>query len=549
MRLSKCLALSCLTLSLLVPPALAIEPEIPANPIEANDVPGIEFSRRLSSYTWPGAERGFRQGITAFYASRANAPLWVDDTGFTNAAKQLIAEIREAGQWGLNADDYALPDTPASDADSRFAAELKVSVAAARYARDARGGRYEPTRLSLNIDRKPPLMATEQVLARLAAASDPAASLRTLHPQHPQFEKLRTIWLKWRDAKPEDIAAELAPQNEEPEQAKSSKSKKQAAKPVEPNPKKLAQRVLYNMEMWRWMPEQLGDYYINVNIPEFEFRVVKGNKIVHQERIVAGKPANQTPIFSDEMETVVFYPFWGVPDSIKVKELLPGLRRGGDPVSRQGLRIKYGNRDVHPSQVDWSTTDIRNFHVYQPPGRGNALGIVKFLFPNRHQVYLHDTPTKHLFNSAMRAYSHGCMRVRDPVKLAEVLLGNDKGWSHERIAQIIKAGQEDNAITLDRKVPVHITYFTVRVRDDGKPVFFRDIYGHEPLIQMGLDGKSNQIVLRKQNLDDLVGRSDPRSTGSDFFGGGFGGGFFSSAPPANTSSRDRSWVRNAFNND
>jgi murein L,D-transpeptidase YcbB/YkuD len=525
---------------------VANEPDPPAPPTLARDVPGIEFSRRLNAWNWPRDMRPLRQGVAAFYAGRSNAPIWTDDNGFNDRARAVIAELSKADDWGLRSSDYQAPAAPADDPDARFDAELALTAATLRYARDARGGRYDPNRLSLNIDRKPPILPPEQVLARLSAGEDAAAALKALHPQHPQFEKLRQLYLQLRDATPEQVATLTGIQQvveDEPTKPRKSKTKSQA-KP-DTDPKKIRARILYNMEMWRWMPERLGDYHITANVPEFKVRVMKDGKPLHTERVITGKVQNQTPLFSDEMEFVVFHPFWAVPDSIKVKELLPGLVRGKNTISRQGLRASYKGRDVDPYSVNWQMTDIRNFHIYQPPGRSNALGIVKFLFPNKHHVYMHDTPTKHLFKQSTRAFSHGCIRVRDPIRLAEILLENDKGWSPERIKSIIANGKEDNSITLDRKVPVHVTYFTAVVGDDGKPVFFRDIYGHERLIQMGLDGKAHQIVLKKQKLDDLVGMNRGQVRTYDSGWGNWGGGGYSTSQ----SSGDRSWIRNAFNND
>ena len=167
--------------------------------------------------------------------------------------------------------------------------------------------------------------------------------------------------------------------------------------------------------MWRWMPADLGATYLMVNVPEFQFRLVRNGEVVHTERVITGKAETQTPIFSDMMETVVFKPTWNVPDSIKVKELLPALARNPAALSRQGLKVSYKGQEVDPTQIDWATTDIRALHVFQPPSGDNALGIVKFLFPNKHAVYLHDTPTKALFNQTRRTFSHGCIRVRNPV--------------------------------------------------------------------------------------------------------------------------------------
>ena len=139
-------------------------------------------------------------------------------------------------------------------------------------------------------------------------------------------------------------------------------------------------------------------------------------------------------------------------------------------------------------------TDIRNFNVYQPPGGGNALGVVKFLFPNKHAVYLHDTPSKSLFNESVRAFSHGCMRVRNPVKLAELLLNKDKGWDKTHGRRPIAKGPEENEISLDQPIPVHVTYFTAWVDDDGEVQTFDDVYGHEKRITLAFAGRWNQIV-------------------------------------------------------
>ena len=156
--------------------------------------------------------------------------------------------------------------------------------------------------------------------------------------------------------------------------------------------------LLANMEQWRWMPADLGSHHIAVNIPEFTVRVMKDGAAIHTERIVTGKYETQTPIFSDRMRTVVFQPSWNVPESIKINELLPKLRAGGNPIAGQGLAIKRNGRDIDVWDIDWDTADIRQYHIYQPPGDANVLGIVKFLFPNKHAVYLHDTPSKKLFN-------------------------------------------------------------------------------------------------------------------------------------------------------
>jgi murein L,D-transpeptidase YcbB/YkuD len=256
-------------------------------------------------------------------------------------------------------------------------------------------------------------------------------------------------------------------------------------------------QILVNMERWRWLPHDLGAFYVTVNIPEFTLRVVEEGTPIHTTRVVVGKPDKQTPVFSDEMEEVVFNPYWNVPNSIKNEEIAPYFAQGGgffgggwdtSVLRRHGLRIKYGNRDIDPDQIDWSRNDLRNFDLVQPPGPGNVLGKVKFVFPNSHDVYMHDTTQKFLFNNAVRAESHGCMRVQNPDQLAELVLAHDKGWSSARVQSTFDAGG-DNHVVLEQKIPVYITYFTLRVNDDDSISIFNDLYGHDARMNAALSGK------------------------------------------------------------
>jgi L,D-transpeptidase YcbB len=202
---------------------------------------------------------------------------------------------------------------------------------------------------------------------------------------------------------------------------------------------------------------------------------------------------------------VVFKPTWNVPDSIKVKELLPALAKNPQALARQGLRVAYQGKEIDPTTIDWSTTDIRALHVFQPPSGDNALGIVKFLFPNKHAVYLHDTPTKALFNQSRRTFSHGCIRVRNPVRLAEVLMEGDRNWTPAQVAtQLAPTATENNHTNLTKKFAVHIAYFTAWANDAGDVQYFADVYGHEPNIHLGLEGKAHLIALQKEEKPEPI---------------------------------------------
>ena len=264
------------------------------------------------------------------------------------------------------------------------------------------------------------------------------------------------------------------------------------------------------------MPEALGDFYVWVNVPEFTLRVVKGGQVVHTERVVAGKRETPTPIFSQDMEQVIFHPNWGVPESIKKADVLPSLIRGSTRIfTFYHLKIQRGGRDVDPATVDWTTADIRQFHVYQPPGENNVLGNIKFRFPNKHDVYMHDTPQKQLFNADVRAFSHGCMRVRNPQRLAELLLAEDQGWPAQRVAAAFApGGAQNNQVNLGRKIPVHITYFTAAVVQDGTLKLFPDVYGHESKIALGMEGKAHLIPKEKTPVRAEAIGSLAESTGT-----------------------------------
>ncbi len=511
--------------------AWSIEPSAPAALISQDEAIVVAIRQRLDQLPDSKVfrESDDRDALGQFYIEHGRA-LWVDATGLTDRAKTIITEMSKADAWGLDASKFDTPSTTTNDltGSALIETEMKMSLAVLKYARHARGGRMDPRELSLAIDRVPPLEDPKTVLTSLLDASDPAAYLRDLHPKHDQFEKLRLAYLKALDDEANPASAPTAVSNEAEATKKKSKSKRSRKKTRSKT--KLSQRLLYNMEMWRWMPRELGTKFVWSNIPEYRMRVVKNGEVVHAERIVTGKVKNKTPIFSDKMETIVFHPFWGVPNSIKVKEILPSLVRGANILEKQNLKISYGGRPVDPYSVDWSTTDIRKFHVFQPPSRRNALGVVKFMFPNKHAVYMHDTPSKHLFKRKARAFSHGCVRVRDPLKLAEVLLNHDKGWNRSKINALVDSGPKNNQISLDNKFPVHVTYFTARIDDEGKPRLYKDVYGHERLIQMGLDGKSHLIVKKKPNLDSARRRVVSNTSGSFY------------------KKKNSNWIEQIFNN-
>lgn len=416
-----------------------------------------------------------RSAISQFYDARQGEPVWLTTSGLTPKGEALIAAIASAADYGLDPADFALPDAkigfplvPEAAAD----AEATLMLAAIKYARYARGGRimHPAQDLSNYIDRGPQLIDPKTVLAAFAESADIGATLRGFHPQHPQFERLRQVYLKLRG---------------EQKVAKRGAAKGSSAD---------LRRVLANMEQWRWMPADMGEAYIWNNIPDFTQRVVVNGQLVRLEKIVTGEIGKQTPVLSRPLKRIAFRPKWKVPESIKVKELWPSLLRGGGLMRQYGLELE--TKDGQPLDyrtMDWAKEDIRNYEVIQPPGGRSVLGVVKFSFPNQHTVYMHDTPDKYMFASAQRTFSHGCMRVRNPVQLAEIVLAYDQGMTAQTIADLIRSGPLDNQVEIKHRIPVHVTYFTAMVDDDGKLKTFRDVYGHERRISLALEGRWSEI--------------------------------------------------------
>ena len=490
--------------------------------------------------------------LAEFYNGSSAAPLWISNDGLNAKAAAVIKDFDHAADWGLESSAFDKPALAGTSPEALAQAEITMSLSAMKYARFARGGRLNPPSLSRILDMRPPLKDPKTVIAGLAASTAPDQYLTDQHPKHEQFERLRQALLKSRGPVEPERAVDEAMKIKLPsgkvvkkgmesgEIATLRKRLKVPAadgvkdtlfdeplleavtafqvsqglapsgnltnatrvalnaegEPKKANPKQNEQRLIINMEKWRWMPENLGNPYVWNNIPEFQTRTIKDNKVIFQEKIIAGMPEWATPTFSADMEFIIFYPSWGVPDGIKTRELLPRLQKAGGSsffdqlfgggggsagvMKAYGLTAYRNGKVVDPDSIN--PAEIRSYSFVQPSGGQNPLGIVKFRFPNNHDVYMHDTTQKNLFGQSFRALSHGCIRVQNPIRFAEVLLNEDRGWSPERVRQAM--GQGD--ITLDKKIPVHITYFTAMVDDAGHVSTFGDLYGHDSKISSAL---------------------------------------------------------------
>jgi murein L,D-transpeptidase YcbB/YkuD len=238
------------------------------------------------------------------------------------------------------------------------------------------------------------------------------------------------------------------------------------------------------MERLRWLPRELGERHVLVNQAAFELRLIDRGDIAWRTKVIVGTPDTQTAVFSDEMEIVEFNPYWGVPQSIIRYEMMPRLARDRRYLDRLGYEVvnERGKRVSSRSVNWWGYRGVIPFGVRQPPGDDNALGRIKFLFPNKHDIYMHDTPTKDLFAQDVRAFSHGCVRVENPRDFAVQVLG----WERGRIDDEIAAG-ENEQVRLGQKIPVHLNYFTAWPDASGKIAFYADIYSRDARLDKALN--------------------------------------------------------------
>jgi murein L,D-transpeptidase YcbB/YkuD len=282
--------------------------------------------------------------------------------------------------------------------------------------------------------------------------------------------------------------------------------------------------IIVNMERWRWYPRDLGAAHVIVNLPDYTLKVMQNGNQVWTTRIVIGKPNMATPLLSETMKYITINPTWNVPPSIVQNEYLPALAQDPTVLQRMGLRLTY-NRDG-------------SVHIFQPPGEANALGRIRFNFPNRFLVYQHDTPDKQLFGNDTRADSHGCMRVQDPAKYAEVLLNiarPDENWTVDRIKRMFGTAEQD--IQLPKPIWVHLTYQTAFVDDAGKLQIRRDVYNLDGRLLAAIKSERGTVEPVQERKHDLVAsgssggrRALPPPNAFSFFQSLFGGGRATARP-------------------
>lgn len=499
-----------LPVEIAVPP-----PELPTVVVELpapTDLADAVLARQEEGLALPRLSERERADIRAAYAAHQNKAFWIDGKGWSAAALKLVGQLGRAGDDGLRPSDYPLPVFEASDRGSLAEADVRLSALAVLYARDARGARVEPRRLSKLLTPTLSLPSATEVLSELTAASDPGAVLAAYNPPHEGYRRLKAklaemrehqddtplvripagpaLKVGMRDVRVPLVRARLGlGPSDEPVFDRSTSIalldfQKRAGLPANgvlgertiaalgmPATANAEQDIVAQMERWRWLPADLGATHVMVNVPEFQLRVMRDGAAIHQTRVIVGKTETPTPIFSHRMDHVIINPSWYVPPSILKKEFLPGLAADPDYAAKRGYVVtRRGNA----------------ISVRQPPGERNALGWIKFMFPNEHAVYLHDTPNRRLFANDRRAFSHGCVRVNEPFMLADQVLGPE--WTTERLKRLIGSGER--MIKLQTPLPVHLVYNTHVVQPDGSLRTFEDLYGFHRLVKQALAQRS-----------------------------------------------------------
>jgi L,D-transpeptidase YcbB len=491
--------------------------------------PAIE--RVLAARAFPKVEPAIWTDVHTFYTQRQNAPAWVDHRRPTDKAAKVIALLNTARQHGFDPSDYAAPellemsqavekiDKESPERLDRLAEfDARMTAGLLAFGRDVAIGRQHG-----DANWKARRTAPDLVASVTKAVDDPDEFIDLVRPPHAEYvalqkalddlngQKQKGGWVNVPSARSVDAlrarlqaSGHLKQGSGIREQGSGSAADLQAAvksfQELHSIPatgvvddKTLAalnvpldwriQQVAINLQRWRYMPDDLGERHFFVNIPYYHLIARESGKPVMDIRVVVGKPGNNTPIFSEDMESVVFSPYWNIPDTIAENETAPAVARDPNYLARQGIEImrvsSSGTQTLDASDVKWDDPEsVKGLVFRQKPGDGNALGRVKFLFPNKFNVYLHDTPADSLFAKPSRAFSHGCIRVEEPETLAKYVLKDYPEWDEQSIFSAMRAGVEKH-VKLKTKIPVHITYFTAWVDENGGLHFQPDIYGYD----------------------------------------------------------------------
>jgi L,D-transpeptidase YcbB len=514
------------------------------------DVKSLVASGQLENMRWPNFT-DYRNWLQKFYEPTGFAPAWVIESQPVPAALSLIAIFQNAGEKGLNPEDYdasrwsdriqTLKGSPNSLAIARF--DVAVTVCAMRYVSDLRIGRINPQHLShgLSVEGKkydlaeflrdriipssdlnatldgvePPFagyrrteqaLAVYSALARIDDGEKLPAALKPIDPGQPYSGVPRlTRLLRLVGDLPADavVSSDAGVYGGALVNAVKRFQRRHGldedgrlgAETIKQLNVPLTDRVRQlqlTLERWRWLPAEFSAPPIIVNIPDFRLRALdEDNNVALDMRVVVGKAMRtQTPVFSRDMTYVVLRPYWNVPPSILRSEIIPAIQRDRGYIAQKNYEVATNDGKVVTSGEisDDVLAQLRagKLMVRQRPGPTNALGLVKLIFPNENNVYLHSTPSQSLFSRSRRDFSHGCIRVERPAELAAWALRNNSGWTKEKVLQSMESGKDNVSVTLAKRVPVFIVYGTALAYPNGEIHFSDDIYGFDTKLELAL---------------------------------------------------------------
>ena len=485
------------------------------------------------------------------YAPTAYNLLWTRNSRPTPQALATIAQLENAAAKGLDAADYdgglwneRMSTLRGDAALARFDVDLTAAVI--RYASDLRVGRIDPQSIEFDFDIEPKKFYAPALVAQVSTSAGPGAIFAQLEPKHDEYRNLIAALAKYRaiakesqndvplpvvnklttgdtyaalpqlattfrrlgdlpaDAKVDGTRYEGAIvdavkhfQSRHGLDADGVVSKKTFAALNVPASQRVKQ-IEWSLERWRSAPAQFDGPTIVVNIPEFKLHAIDANGELTMRVVVGKADGHKTPVFGGDIKHVVFRPYWSVPPAIQRNEIAPKLARDRGYLARNDFEIVDDNGRSYGTSVDDATLariKTLQLKVRQKPGSSNALGLMKFLFPNDNNVYLHSTPQQALFSRSRRDFSHGCVRVEDPVALAAWTLKSDPRWTAEKIKAAISGDKNDQYVKLERPVPVVILYATAVASANGDVQFFDDIYGHDAKLDRALNGGATGAVV------------------------------------------------------
>ena len=487
----------------------------------------VESIRAGTTTEIGGAPIAATRALPALYERRRFATAWTPEK-----AEQLLGAIRDAEADGLDPADYHLEaiERLRREAVGSIDLDLVLTDALARLGYHLLFGKVDPEELDphWNFTREIAGFDPAAALQEVIDSPDLRKALDDLKPRHALYAGLKSALARYReiewgavppgptlrigDVGPRVAALRArlavtdgaAPTGEAFDAGLAAAvSRFQArhgltadgiagARTIEDLNVPIAARIVQlrvNLERARWLLHDIGDAFVAVNIAGFELYYIRDGKIAWDTRVQVGKPFRATPVFRSRITYLVFNPTWTVPPGILAKDILPAQKRDRSTLAKKGLEVldMKGN-PVAADRIDWDHVSAQHFPylLRQAPGPDNALGRVKFMFPNEHAVYLHDTPSKSLFDKEDRAFSSGCIRVADPLRLAEILLDGQAGWSRAEIDRAVAAGTT-RSVSLAKPVPVWLTYWTAWVDADGIVEFRRDLYDRDARVLQSLD--------------------------------------------------------------